>query len=136
MAVVSILEFASGKIGYSVSFDEREKINLPSMTICPYSQSSKGFYDKTNLKDLASIIDEIPLNLTLILNAEGQDEDARITINMTNSDELKTHFNASLKEIWHAHCQLVGRRGTSCNPCFTFNSPKKTVGQFIVSLKS
>ena len=46
-------------MGYSVSFEERQEITLPSFTYCPFNPM--GTYEASSLKNLSAVLAEMPL---------------------------------------------------------------------------
>ena len=120
-------EFLSRKIGSSVSFETREKIPLPSWTICPFT-GTNPMYNKSNVHKLATALESLPVTL---LVKEEDNEGNYFDYNMTNAESLREHFNATMEETWNIHCK-GNYFATGCDRCMTFNAPGKRVGKFII----
>ena len=122
-------EFLSRKIGSSVSFETREKIPLPSWTLCPFSTAAHPMYNKSNVHKLVTALESLPVDL---LVSEEDNEGNSFTYNMTDAEDLEEHFNATLEDTWNVHCK-GNYFATGCNHCITFNAPRKQVGKFIMN---
>ena len=128
-SITAIKDLLARKIGYSVSFETRNEIPLPSWTICPIDRKVvlRTSYNKSNVHEFTS--DKIPVKFTV--NVEAKDGKVS-TFNMTDANVLKQHFNVSMEETWNVHCKVNWK---GCDACFTFNAPLKTVGKFTAVLK-
>ena len=62
-ASFAIIDLVSARMGYSVSFQDRKEVSLPSFTFCPFDQQSKGAYEATNLQNLTELLVQMPLTL-------------------------------------------------------------------------
>ena len=129
-SIIALKDLLSRKIGYSVSFETRNEIPLPSWTICPTDRTVpfKTSYNKSNVHELMT--DRLPVKFMVSV----EDKDGKVsTFNMTDANVLKQHFNVSMEETWNVHCKANVAKG--CDACFTFNAPTKTVGKFTAVLK-
>ena len=128
-SIIALKDLLARKIGYSVSFETRNEIPLPSWTICPTDRTVpfKTSYNKSNVHELTA--DKIPVKFVVSVELE---DGKGSTFNMTDANVLKQHFNVSMEETWNVHCKVNWK---GCDACFTFNAPLKTVGKFTAVLK-
>ena len=128
-SIIAIRDLLAGKIGYSVSFETRNEIPLPSWTICPIDRTLpfKTSFNKSNVHELTN--DRLPVKF----GVNVEDDDGKVsTFNMTDANVLKEQFNVSMEETWNVHCKVNWK---GCDACFTFNAPLKTVEKFTAILK-
>ena len=129
LSIISVKNWLAGKIGYSVSFQTRKTIPLPSWTLCPFPLVvQKPLYNESNVQELANALERLPIRLRVAVDGENEGD-----FNMTNPTILKQHFNVTMEETWNVHCK-VNWFGTGCDPCITFNAPQKGVGKFVAFL--
>ena len=129
-SITALKDLLARKIGYSVSFETRNEIPLPSWTICPTDRKVpfKTSYNKSNVHELMT--DRLPVKFMVSV----EDKDGKVsTFNMTDANVLKQQFNVSMEETWNVHCKANVAKG--CDACFTFNAPIKTVGKFTAVLR-
>ena len=135
-SIISLKNLLAKKIGYSVSFETRKAIGLPSWTLCPFSHSPQDpFYNKSNVKEFTQSLATFALPINFTVNAEEGEEDDKNykAFNMTDEKILKKHFNATMAEVWNIHCK-VNYFAKGCDPCLTFSAPRKGVGKFSAHL--
>ena len=128
-SIIALKDLLARKIGYSVSFETRNEIPLPSWTICPIDRTVllQTSYNKSNVQELTS--DTLPVKLMVsVENGTGHP----FIYNMTDANVLKQHFDVSIEETWNIHCRV--NYGQGCDACFTFNAPIKTLGKFTAVL--
>ena len=129
LSIISVKNWLAGKIGYSVSFQTRKTIPLPSWTLCPFPLVvQEPLYNESNVQELANSLERLPIRLRVAVDGENEGD-----FNMTNPTILKQHFNVTMEETWNVHCK-VNWFGTGCDPCITFNAPQKGVGKFVAFL--
>ncbi len=130
-SIIALKDLLARKIGYSVSYETRNEIPLPSWTICPADRTVfKATLNASNVHELTAFLDRLPVKFMVTVEVE----DGHYSVfNMTDTDILKQHFNVSMEDTWNIHCKVAyGQQG--CDPCFTFNAPIKTVGKFTAVL--
>ena len=128
-SITAIRDLLAKKIGFSVSFETRNEIPLPSWTICPIDRTLpfKTSFNKSNVHELTN--DRLPVKF----GVNVEDDDGKVsTFNMTDANVLKEQFNVSMEETWNVHCKVNWK---GCDACFTFNAPLKTVEKFTAILK-
>ena len=129
-SIIALKDLLARKIGYSVTFETRKEIPLPSWTICPIGPIEvllQTSYNKSNVRELTT--DRLPVKLIVTVeNGTGHP----FIYNMTDPNVLKQHFDVSMEETWNVHCKV--NYGHGCDACFTFNAPIKTVGKFTAVL--
>ena len=125
-SIIALKELLARKIGNSVTFEPRKAISLPSWTLCPHIL--RGVYNISSVQEFAKSLATLPVNLTV--EAEGETEG---TFNMTDANILKQYFNVTMEETWNVHCK-VNWLATGCDPCLTFNAPRKGIGKFAAAL--
>ena len=131
-SIVALKNLFASKIGYSVSFETRKTIHLPSWTLCPFPNPyQKPMYNESNVQELTDYLKQLPINLRAII-MEGENAG---DFNMTDANILKQHFNLTMEETWNVHCKVNFYVRTGCDPCLTFNAPQKGVGKFYAFLK-
>ena len=126
LSIVALKNLLEGKIGYSVRFETREKIPLPSWTLCPFSRTLQApMYNVSNVQEFVNSLRKLPINFTVAIES---------SLNMTDANVLKQHFNSTMEDTWNIHCK-VNHFGTGCDPCLTFNAPRMWVGKFTAFLE-
>ena len=125
--IQALTDLIDGKIGSSVTTEEREEITLPSWTLCPFDPNPNNVLrNASNLHELTTVLEQIPLNFSIFLGMG-------ITFNMTDKKTLEDEFNVTMEETWHVHCK-GNFLGTGCDTCITFHAPIKTIPRFFAKL--
>ena len=115
------------KIGSSVRTEEREEIQLPSWTLCPFDYNPANVLrNASNLHELTTVLEQIPVNFSIYLGMG-------VIFDMTDKKTLEDKFNVTMEETWHVHCK-TNVQATGCDTCLTFNAPIKTIPKFFAML--
>ena len=129
-AVIALKDLTDRKIGTSVRYQERQKISLPSWTLCPYDHvPSNVLRNASTVHDLSAVLKNMPITFKVAFTSVGWSSD-----NMTDENVLKEKYNVTMEETWNVQCK-VNVIGTGCDTCLTFNAPAQKVEKFIAILK-
>ena len=129
-AVIALKDLTDRKIGTSVRYQERQKISLPSWTLCPYDHvPSNVLRNASTVHDLSAVLKTMPITFKVAFTSVGWSSD-----NMTDENVLKEKYNVTMEETWNVQCK-VNVIGTGCDTCLTFNAPAQKVEKFIAILK-
>mgnify|MGYP001225281501 CR=1 FL=1 len=122
LSILALLDFLSYETTFRISREERN-ISLPSFTLCAYTQTNKGIFDKNQLANGAMGNGEsLPLPITFRLLDQIEHTSPR-SLDLNNSSSLEDYFNVTLKETWSFACKTDHKSKDACWPCITFNAP-------------